>query len=227
MNKIFIITLFPDLFPGPLGVSIFHKSFQKHWDMEIVDLRKFGVGKHKNVDDTVFSGLPGMLIRPDVVEAALDSIKTDNALNARKIFLSPRGKKLKQANVEEMVLDYENRDLVILCGRYEGVDQRAIDHLGFEEWSIGDYVIAGGESASFILLESIIRKIPGVIGNKGAFENETFTNNEISEPRYTKPAVWNTLDGKSIEVDCVLRSGNHKEIELFQKAQRKCIVNDD
>jgi tRNA (guanine37-N1)-methyltransferase len=224
MNKIFVITLFPDLFPGPLGVSIFKKSFEKHWDMQTVDLRNFGVGKHKCVDDTVFSGLPGMLIRPDVVEAALDSLKLENA---RKIFLSPRGPKIKQSDVEEMALDYSNKDFVILCGRYEGVDQRAIDHLGFEEWSIGDYIIAGGESASFVLLESIIRKIPGVIGNEGAFENETFANNEISEPRYTKPAVWNTLDGKVIEVNSILRSGNHKEIELFQKAQRKCIVNDD
>ncbi len=221
MKKFYIITLFGDLFPGPLGVSIFGKSLGSLWDIQIINLRDFGVGKNKIVDDVPFSGGAGMLIRPDVVESAVRSVD----FTGRKIFLSPRGKTLKQEKVESLA--QTNEDIMILCGRYEGVDQRVIDHLDFEEISIGNYIIAGGESAAFVLMEAIIRKIPGVIGNVDSFAQETFVNNEISEPRFTRPSSWIAADGSVLEVDSLLKSGNHAKIKNYKLSQRKKINNID
>jgi tRNA (guanine37-N1)-methyltransferase len=221
VKKFYIITLFGDLFPGPLGVSIFGKSLGSLWDIQIINLRDFGVGKNKIVDDVPFSGGAGMLIRPDVVESAVRSVD----FTGRKIFLSPRGKTLKQEKVESLA--QTNEDIMILCGRYEGVDQRVIDHLDFEEISIGNYIIAGGESAAFVLMEAIIRKIPGVIGNVDSFAQETFVNNEISEPRFTRPSSWIAADGSVLEVDSLLKSGNHAKIKNYKLSQRKKINNID
>ena len=217
MKKFEILTLFPEVFPATLGVSIFKKSFKKAWDLKIHDLRKYGVGKNKKVDDEVFSYLPGMLIRPDVIENAIQAVN----FKGRKIFLSPRGAKLTQKKVEELAAD--KNDIMLLCGRYDGVDQRAIDHFDFEELSVGDYIISGGEAAALILMEAIIRKLPGVVGNHDVFLNETFENNEISEPRFTRPAKWLTYEGKTLEVDSILLSGDHEKIKKFQKKQRKKI----
>lgn len=214
MKKFEIITLFPELFPGPLGVSIFKKSFQKYWDMNIHDLRNYGLGNKKNVDDSVFSGIAGMLIRPDVIMNAMNDLQ----FKGKKIFLSPRGSQLTQNKVESLI--DQNDDFLILCGRYEGVDQRAIDYYDFEEISIGNYVIAGGESAAFVLLESLIRKIPGVVGNLESFKYESFVDDEISEDRYTRPAKWE-VDNRVISVDEILLSGNHRKIADYQKNKRK------
>ncbi|WP_342262081.1 tRNA (guanosine(37)-N1)-methyltransferase TrmD [Alphaproteobacteria bacterium endosymbiont of Tiliacea citrago] len=216
MKNFEIITLFPELFPGPLGVSIFAKSLNKFWSMKTHDLRTYGIGNKKVVDDAVFSGLPGMLIRPDVVMNCMQNIN----FTGKKIFLSPRGTLLTQKKVESLILEHDN--FLLLCGRYEGVDQRAINYYDFEEISIGNYVIAGGESAAFVLLESLIRKIPGVVGNDGSFENESFVNDEISEDRYTRPAKW-SVDNKIIEVDQILLSGDHAKIQEYQKNSRKKI----
>ena len=180
-------------------------------------MREFGMGKHKNVDDEVFGGIAGMLIRPDVIDNAMQKVDT----KAKRIFLSPRGKTLNQGKVEEMAANDEN--MVILCGRYEGVDQRAIDYFGFEEISIGNYILAGAEVAALVMLEAIIRKIPGVIGNAESFEHETFTNNEISEPRFTRPAQWNTHAGDMLCVEEIFTSGNHKKIYEYRKKLRKKI----
>ncbi len=221
--KIFqILTLFPDLFPGTLDVSIFKKSKNKAWDLKIHDLRKYGIGKHKKVDDEVFGGLPGMLIRPDVIDNALADIKLSN--KTKKIFLSPKGKMLNQKMVEEFAAS--DNDFFILCGRYEGVDQRVVEYFDFEEISIGNYVLAGGELAALVFMESVIRKIPEVIGNQKSFENESFVDDQYSEKRYTRPAVWETLQGDKIEVEKVLISGNHAAIKVFQKAGRKDIIKE-
>lgn len=219
MKTFEIITLFPEAFPGTLGLSIFKKSRGTLWDIKTHDLRQFGIGKHKNVDDDLFGGTPGMLIRPDVIDNAMQSIQMKGS--SKKIFMSPRGKLLNQTHIEEYAKC--NEDILILCGRYEGVDQRAIEHFNFEEISIGNYILAGGEVAAIAMMEGIIRKIPGVIGNENAFIHETFSNSEISEPRFTRPAIWQTHSGQCIAVDETLTSGNHKLIELFQKCGRKSI----
>lgn len=215
--KIFnVLTLFPDLFPGPLGISIFKRSFKKLWDFNVYNLRNFGIGKNKVVDDEVYSGLAGMLIRPDVIMNAMDYLN----FSGKKIFLSPRGKRLNQEKVESLIND--NDEFLILCGRYEGVDQRAIDYYDFEEISIGDYVISGGESACFVLLEGMIRKIPGVVSNDESFLKESFVDGCLSENRYTRPAKW-VVNGCSIDVEDILLSGDHKKILDYQNNNRKKI----
>lgn len=222
MKKFEILTLFPQVFPGTLDVSIFKRTKGELWDLNAHDLRKYGIGKNKQVDDEVFSNLAGMLIRADVIDNAMHDLK----FSGRKIFMSPRGKVLTQAKAEELAASAE--DILILCGRYEGVDQRAIEYFNFEEISIGNYILSGGEVAALATMEAIIRKIPGVIGNVESFAQESFSsqeNLEISEDRYTRPAIWHTHDGDILPVDEILLSGDHKKIELFQKSRRKCISN--
>lgn len=220
--KVFeILTLFPEAFPGTLDLSIIKNARGVYWDMKAHDMREYGIGKHKIVDDEVFSHLPGMLIRPDVVENAIEGIGFEKG---RKIFLSPRGRVLDQRKVEELA--NANEKILLLCGRYEGIDQRAIDYFGFEEVSIGNYILCGAEVAAMVLMEAVIRKLPGVIGNSASFVNESFASEhelEISENRYTRPAIWTTKKGDILEVDSILRSGDHKKIELFQKNGRKGI----
>ena len=218
MKTFEIITLFPELYPGNLGVSIFAKSDKQYWNYKIHDLRNCGVGKNKRVDDDVFSDAAGMLIRPDVIDNVMQKINL--TANYKKIFLSPRGKTLDQKKVEDLV---NCGDILFLCGRYEGVDQRAIEYFDFEEISIGNYILSGGEVAAMVLMEAIIRKIPGVIGNVDSFKAETFVNNEISEPRYTRPATWKTHSGDEIKVDEIILSGDHQKIRDFQKKRRKSI----
>lgn len=217
MNVFEVITLFPQAFPGTLDLSILKKSRGTLWDLVVHDLRTYGIGKHRAVDDAVFGGLPGMLIRPDVIDKAMQAI----SFSGKKIFLSPRGRRLNQLYVEELA---KQDRILFLCGRYEGVDQRAIEHFEFEEVSIGDYILAGAEVAALAMIEAIVRKIPGVLSNELSFSKETFSDGKISEPRYTRPAIWNTIDGKSISVEEVLLSGHHGNIELFQKNGRKDIT---
>jgi len=235
-----IITLFPQAFPGTLDFSIFKKSRGKCWNLRVHDMREFGIGRHKQVDDEVFGGSAGMLIRPDVIDCAMQHIINRRAKNninkitesninspterqftrkLRKVFLSPRGRLMDQSLVETWA--NEESDMLLLCGRYEGVDARAIEHFEFEEISIGNYILAGAEVAAMVMMESIVRKIPGVIGNAESFAKETFVDNEVSEPRYTRPAVWETHDGNSISVPQIIVSGDHKKIAEFQKSGRK------
>ena len=220
VKKFEIITLFEEAFPGTLDFSIFKRSKGSAWDYKTHDLRKFGIGKHKIVDDEVFSNLPGMLIRPDVIDNAMHEI-SNNGFNGRKVFMSPRGKMLTQSMVEDFASTSE--DVLILCGRYEGVDQRAIDYFEFEEISIGNYILAGGEIAALVFMEAIIRKLPQVVGNSDSFINESFADNKISENRFTRPAIWNTLNGDTLKVEEILLSGDHKKIAEFQKNNRKDI----
>ena len=176
------ITLFPEAFPGPLGVSILERARRESvWDYTTTDLRPFGVGKHKNVDDTPAGGGAGMVIRPDVAAAAIDSI--DRA-GRPLIYLSPRGRPFNQRLAREYAA---GPGLILFCGRFEGLDERVIEARGMEEVSLGDFVLAGGEVAAMALTESVVRLLPGVAGNQASLEEESFETGLLEHPHYTQP----------------------------------------
>ncbi len=209
--KVSILTLFPEIFPGPLGVSLIGKALNnKIWDLNLINIRDFAIDKHKSVDDTPYGGGAGMVMRPDIIALALNSI---SHFPGPRICLTPRGKKLTQAKVKKLS---HHEGLVLLCGRYEGIDQRVIDYYNFEEISIGDYVITGGESAAIVLLESVLRLIPNVLGGIETLEEESFSDNTLLEyPQYTKPKEWNGLN-----VPEVLTSGDHGKIKSWRDKKR-------
>lgn len=208
-----LLTLFPDMFPGFLGQSLAGRALERgDWSYKTVQIRDFGEGKHQTVDDTPFGGGAGMVMRADIVEKALLSISG----TGRKIYMSPRGKVLNQALVKELA---KEKTLTILCGRYEGVDQRALDAHGFEEISIGDYVLSGGEVAALTLMDACIRLLPGVMGNEATPEEESFSNGLLEYPHYTRPADWTAADGRAYAVPDVLKSGNHAEINKWRHEQ--------
>jgi len=208
-----ILTLFPEMFPGALGLSLSGKALEKGlWSYNAVNIRDFATDKHKTVDDTPFGGGAGMVMRPDVVEKALLSLKKPG----RKIYLSPRGTPLTQATVKELA---DTPAITLLCGRYEGVDQRILDAHGFEEISIGDYVLSGGEPAALILMDACIRLLPGVMGNEETPAEESFSGGLLEYPHYTRPADWTAADGRVYPVPDVLRGGNHAEINKWRQAQ--------
>lgn len=207
MMKINVITLFPDLFPGPLGVSVVGNALGKHWQLNIVNLRSFGIDRHQTVDDTPFGGGAGMVLRPDVVDNALRSIPESE--RGEIIYLSPRGTPFTQKKAASMV---EKQNFSLICGRFEGIDQRVIDAWGIHEVSIGDFVLSGGEPAAFCLIDSVVRLVPGVLGNKVSLENETFTDNLLEHPHYTRPQDWN-----GYTVPPVLLSGNHGDVSAWRK----------
>ena len=209
--KVSILTLFPEIFPGPLGVSLIGKALSnKIWDLNLINIRDFANDKHKSVDDTPYGGGAGMVMRPDIIELAINSI---SHFPGPRICLTPRGAKLTQAKVKKLSLD---EGLVLLCGRYEGIDQRVIDYYNFEEISIGDYVVTGGESAAIVLLESVLRLLPNVLGGVDTLEEESFSDNTLLEyPQYTKPKEWNGLN-----VPEVLTSGDHGKIKSWRDKKR-------
>tara|TARA_B100000686_G_scaffold348601_1_gene440036 strand:+ start:181 stop:870 length:690 start_codon:yes stop_codon:yes gene_type:complete len=209
--KVSILTLFPEIFPGPLGVSLIGKALSnKIWDLNLINIRDFANDKHRSVDDTPYGGGAGMVMRPDIIELALNSI---SHFPGPRICLTPRGEKLTQAKVKKLSLE---EGLVLLCGRYEGIDQRVIDYYNFEEISIGDYVVTGGESAAIVLLESVLRLIPNVLGGIETLEEESFSDNTLLEyPQYTKPREWNGLN-----VPEVLTSGDHGKIKSWRDKKR-------
>ena len=206
-----ILSIFPEVFPGPLGVSLIGKALKKKiWNLDIINIRDFAKDKHKSVDDTPYGGGAGMIMKPDIIGLAIDSLK-DN--RSKRICLTPRGKLLNQDKVKELSTE---DGLILLCGRYEGIDQRVIDFYDFEEVSIGNYVISGGESATFVLLESVLRLLPGVLGGNETLNEESFSDKDLLEyPQYTKPRDWN-----GICVPEVLTSGNHNEIKNWRDKQR-------
>ena len=202
------------MFPGSLGHSVIGNALNsKKFDLEIVDLHKFGVDQRGSIDDEPFGGGPGMVIRPDVVENAMNSISLKNT-NLVKVFLTPSGKRLTQENLKNLS---KYNEMVILCGRFEGVDQRAIEILGFQEVSIGDYVLSGGEIAAQVLVEGCIRLIPGVLGHPQSLLEESFSNNLLEYPHYTRPRVWEDKKGNKHEVPEVLVSGHHEKIGRWRK----------
>jgi len=213
--EIKILTAYPEIFPGTLGYSILGKALdEKKWSLDIVNLHDFGIDERKNIDDEPFGGGPGMVIRPDVVENALLSIDYPKDLKRQLIYLTPSGKPLKQSNLAGFI---EFNQLIILCGRFEGVDERAIKILNFMELSIGDYVLAGGEIASQVLVEGCIRLLPGVLGQPESLLEESFSSNLLEYPHYTRPQVWKDVQNKDHAVPEVLLSGHHEKIKEWRK----------
>lgn len=211
--RVNILTLFPEMFPGFLGHSLAGKALERgDWSFSAVNIRDFAQGVHKTVDDTPYGGGAGMVMRPDVIEKALLSLPAPG----RTIYLSPRGTPLTQSLVKELSA---TPSLTLLCGRYEGVDQRVLDAQGFEEISIGDYVLSGGEQAAMILMDACIRLLPGVMGNENTAGEESFSDGLLEYPHYTRPADWTAADGTVHGVPDVLKSGNHAEIEKWRREQ--------
>ncbi len=217
MLKIKIITAYPEMFPGNLGFSLIGKALkEKKFLLETINLHNFGIDNRRTIDDEPFGGGPGMVIRPDVVEKALLSIKSNSPDNKKlqRIYLTPSGKPLNQHKLTKLAnLD----ELIILCGRFEGVDQRAIDVLGFEEISIGDYILSGGEIAAQVIVEGCIRLIPGVLGQPESLLEESFSDNLLEYPHFTRPKVWTDAKKANHEVPEVLISGHHEKIKEWRK----------
>ena len=215
MISVKILTSYPEMFPGSLNHSLIGKALKENiFTIETINLHDFGIDNRKSVDDEPFGGGPGMILRPDVVEKALFSISNKKNLNSAKIYLTPSGALLNQ---KKLAFFSKLKEIIILCGRFEGVDQRAIDVLGFEEISIGDYVLAGGEIAAQVLLEGCIRLIPGVLGHPESLLEESFSNNLLEYPHYTRPKVWEDSQGNKHDVPEVLTSGHHGNIKKWRQ----------
>ena len=216
MLNVIILTAYPEIFPGSLSFSLIGKALkEKKFFLKTINLHEFGVNERKSIDDEPFGGGPGMVIRPDVVEKAMLSIES-NSINSLRVYLTPSGKPLNQENL----IEYSKLDeLIILCGRFEGVDQRAIDVLNFEEISIGDYVLSGGEIAAQVLVEGCIRLIPGVLGQPKSLLDESFSDNLLEHPHFTKPRMWEDIKKKKHEVPDILLSGNHEKIEKWRQEE--------
>ena len=205
-----ILTLYPDIYPGYLGYSLLGKALEKKiWELNIYNLRDFGEGKHKSVDDKPFGGGAGMIIKPDILGDAIEETLIKNHDQQKLVYLSPRGKPFKQVDAEKFS---QSNGVSILCGHFEGIDQRVIDIYEVEEISMGDYVLTGGEVASFAFLDAIIRLLPGVLGNEISIKDESFSDNLLEYPQYTKPQEY-----KNIKVPDVLLSGNHKKIAEWRR----------
>ena len=211
-----VFTLYPDYFPGPLNKGLYGKAMEKKiWDLKTVDIRESALDKHKTVDDTPYGGGSGMLLKPDIIAKSIDA----NTKNGEKIYyLSPRGKVFNQNIAKE--ISKEN-NVNIICGHFEGIDQRVLDNRKIEEISIGDFILSGGETASYVFLDSILRLIPGVIGNEDSKNEESFENGLLEYPQYTKPQIW---EEKS--VPNVLLSGDHAKIKDWRLTQSKAITRD-
>lgn len=212
-----VLTLFPEQFPGILSASLPGKALKDGlWSLETLDIRSFASDKHASVDDTPYGGGAGMVMRADVVDAAIKGAEAKFGLPGRKIYLSPRGRVLTQSLVKQLV---QAPSILLLCGRYEGVDQRVIDTQGLEEISLGDFVLAGGEVAAMMLIEACVRLLPGVLGNVSTLGEESFEAGLLEYPHYTRPAVWN---GR--EVPEVLMSGHHEKVRIWRQQEAEKIT---
>ena len=204
-----VLTVLPEMFPGPLGLSLSGKALaEKRWSLETVDIRKFATTRYGSVDDTPAGGGPGMVMRADILAAAIDTV----ARNQRPlILLSPRGKPLTQARARELG---QGPGAILVCGRFEGVDQRVIDARALEEISVGDYVLSGGELAAMILIDAVVRLLPGVVGRDASLDEESFEAGLLEYPHYTRPQTWEGRD-----IPAVLTSGHHKKITEWRRQQ--------
>ncbi len=206
-----VLTLYPEMFPGPLGLSMSGRALEKGtWALETVQLRDFATDRHRTVDDTPAGGGAGMVLKADIVAKAVDHASPEGDARPR-LLMSPRGKPLTQARVRDLS---SGPGAVILCGRFEGVDQRVIDARGLEEVSIGDYILSGGELAAQVLLDAIVRLLPGVMGNAASGEEESFESGILEHPHYTRPAEF-----EGIPIPDVLTSGNHGKIATWRREQ--------
>ena len=200
-----ILTLFPEIFPGPLNHSITGRALvEKKFEIEAINIREFSKNKSKTVDDKPYGGGPGMIFKPDILQRSLNFAKKKAQKKTKIIMLSANGRKFDQKFAKETI---KNDELIIICGRYEGVDQRFIDFNSIEEISIGDYVLSGGEIPALILIDTCVRLIPEVLGNNKSLNSESFNNHLLEYPQYTKPINW-----KELKVPDVLLSGDHKKI---------------
>tara|TARA_B100001059_G_scaffold178069_1_gene178685 strand:- start:136 stop:837 length:702 start_codon:yes stop_codon:yes gene_type:complete len=214
MLEVQIFTLYPDLYPGPLDIGIYKKAQEnKKWSLKVVNIRDYAFDSNRTVDDTPFGGGSGMLLKPDVVASALDkNTKSDEKI----IYLSPKGKRLDQ-NVVKLFSNLKK--INIICGHFEGVDQRLLETRNIEEYSIGDFILSGGESASFVFVDALVRLIPGVLGNANSTKEESFENDLLEYPQFTKPRDW---EGKKVPE--VLFSGDHAKIKGWRLSQSEAIT---
>jgi len=209
-----VFTLYPELFPGLLGAGLYKKALEKKlWSLEVINIRDYAMNKHKTVDDTPFGGGSGMVMRADVIANSLDKNISDKEESI--IYLSPKGKKFDQAYAKKIM----NKNINIICGHFEGVDQRLLETRNIEEVSLGDFVLSGGEAGSFVVIDTILRLIPGVLGNPDSLAEESFERNLLEYPQYTKPQKWEEKD-----IPEVLLSGDHAKIKDWRLSQSEDIT---
>ncbi|MBN8951875.1 MULTISPECIES: tRNA (guanosine(37)-N1)-methyltransferase TrmD [unclassified Rhizobium] len=212
-----ILTLYPEMFPGHLGTSLAGKAMERgQWSLDTVQIRDFATDKHRTVDDTPAGGGAGMVLKPDVLARAIDHASENDS--RPRLLMSPRGKPLTQKRVRELA---DGDGVIIVCGRFEGVDQRVIDGRDLEEVSIGDYILSGGEPAALILLDAIVRILPGVMGNDLSGLHESFEGGMLEHPHYTRPQIW-----EDREIPPILTSGNHAAIAKWQREQAEQLTRE-
>ena len=211
-----VFTLYPEVFPGPLSKGLYGKALSKElWNLKVVNIRDAAEDKHKTVDDTPYGGGSGMLLKADTLAKSLDQNKIEGA---RIIYLSPKGKKFDQLYAQELS---KEKSVSFICGHFEGVDERVLSTRNIEEVSIGDYVLSGGETAAFVVIDSILRLLPGVLGNENSKMDESFENGLLEYPQYTKPQIW-----EEKAVPEVLLSGDHNKIKDWRLSQSEAITRD-
>ena len=214
-----VLTIFPEMFPGPLGMSLAGKALaEAKWALTIIDIRDFATDKHRSVDDTPAGGGAGMVMRADIAAAAIDAARADMPSGVPTIYLSPRGRTLTQTRVRELA---QEPGTILLCGRFEGLDQRVLDARNVDEISIGDYVLSGGELAAQVLIDACVRLLPGVAGNERSLVEESFAAGLLEYPHYTRPRDW---EGRSIPE--VLLSGDHERIAKWRHEQAEALTKD-
>ena len=214
MFQVKIFTLYPDFFPGILSKGIYGRAIEKSlWNLDVINIRDYAKDKHKTVDDTPYGGGEGMVLKPDVVAKALDQ---NLKKNEKIIYLTPKGKTFDQNKAKKFL---NEKKINILCGHFEGIDQRVIESRGIEEISIGDYILSVGETAAYVILDSILRLVPGVLGNENSYKDESFENGLLEYPQYTKPKIW-----EKTPVPEVLLSGDHSKIKDWRLSQSEAIT---
>jgi tRNA (guanine37-N1)-methyltransferase len=210
-----VLTLFPAMFPGPLGQSLAGRALETGvWSLDVTHIRDFARDRHKTVDDTPFGGGAGMVLRADIVDAAVASVANDRPV----VCLTPRGRRFTQADAQRFA---GGQGVILLCGRYEGIDQRVVDARGMQEFSIGDYVLSGGELAALVLLDSVVRLLPGVMGAAESASEESFSRGLLEYPHYTRPAEW-----QGRRVPDVLLSGHHGAVAAWRQAESERVTRE-